>query len=210
MPTRVKICGITRPEDGLAAARAGAHAIGLVFHPASPRYVSVAQAQAVLAALPPLVAVVGLFVDAGRERIAEVLAQVPLDLVQFHGSEAAAECSGYGRRYLKALHVRDGVDLRAQAAEYRDAAGLLLDAFVPGVPGGSGRSFDWAVVPAGLPRPLLLAGGLYAGNVVAAIRRVRPWAVDVSSGVESAPGIKDAGRIEAFMQAVRQVDDEQG
>lgn len=210
MPTRVKICGITCPEDGLAAARAGAHAIGLVFHPASPRYVSVAQAQAVVAALPPLVSVVGLFVDAGRERIADVLSRVPLDLVQFHGAEPADECQSYGRRYLKALHVREGVDLAAQAAAYHDAAGLLLDAFVPGVPGGSGRTFDWAAVPAGLPRPLLLAGGLDAGNVAAAVRRVRPWAVDVSSGVESAPGIKDAGRIEAFMQAVRQVDDEQG
>lgn len=210
MPTRVKICGITRPEDGLAAARAGAHAIGLVFHPASPRYVSVAQAQAVVAALPPLVSVVGLFVDAGRERIADVLSRVPLDLVQFHGAEPADECQSYGRRYLKALHVREGVDLAAQAAAYHDAAGLLLDAFVPGVPGGSGRSFDWAAVPAGLPRPLLLAGGLDAGNVAQAIRRVRPWAVDVSSGVESAPGIKDAGRMGAFMQAVRQVDDEQG
>jgi phosphoribosylanthranilate isomerase len=210
MPTRVKICGITRPEDGLAAARAGAHAIGLVFHPASPRCVGMVQAQAIVAALPPLVSVVGLFVDAGRERIAEALSQVPLDVIQFHGAEPASECRGYGRRYLKALHVRDGVDLAAQAAEYHDAAGLLLDAFVPGVPGGSGRTFDWAAVPAGLPRPLLLAGGLDAGNVAAAIRRVRPWAVDVSSGVESAPGIKDAGRIEAFMQAVRQVDDEQG
>jgi phosphoribosylanthranilate isomerase len=210
MPTRVKICGITRPEDGLAAARTGAHAIGLVFHPASPRYISVAQAQAIVVALPPLVSVVGLFVDAGRERIADVLAQVPLDLIQFHGAEPPDECRGYGRRYLKALHVRDGVALAAQAAEYHDAAGLLLDAFVPGVPGGSGRSFDWAAVPIGLPRPLLLAGGLDAGNVAAAIRCVRPWAVDVSSGVESAPGIKDAGRIEAFMQAVRQVDDEQG
>ncbi len=210
MPTRVKICGITRPEDGLAAARAGAHAIGLVFHPASPRCVDVAQAQAIVAALPPLVSVVGLFVDAGRERIADVLSRVPLDLVQFHGAEPADECQSYGRRYLKALHVREGVDLAAQAAAYHDAAGLLLDAFVPGVPGGSGRAFDWAAVPAGLPRPLLLAGGLDAGNVAAAIRRVRPWAVDVSSGVESAPGIKDAGRIEAFMQAVRQVDDEQG
>ena len=210
MPTRVKICGITCPEDGLAAARAGAHAIGLVFHPASPRYVSVAQAQVIVAALAPLVSVVGLFVDAGRERIADVLSRVPLDLVQFHGAEPADECQSYGRRYLKALHVREGVDLAAQAAAYHDAAGLLLDAFVPGVPGGSGRTFDWAAVPAGLPRPLLLAGGLDAGNVAAAVRRVRPWAVDVSSGVESAPGIKDAGRIEAFMQAVRQVDDEQG
>jgi phosphoribosylanthranilate isomerase len=210
MPTRVKICGITRPEDGLAAARAGAHAIGLVVRPASPRDVSVAQAQAVVAALPPLVSVVGLFVDAGRERIADVLSRVPLDLVQFHGAEPADECHSYGRRYLKALHVREGVDLAAQAAAYHDAAGLLLDAFVPGVPGGSGRTFDWAAVPACLPRPLLLAGGLDAGNVAAAVRRVRPWAVDVSSGVESAPGIKDAGRIEAFMQAVRQVDDEQG
>ena len=210
MVTRVKICGITRPEDGLAAAVAGAHAIGLVFHPASPRCVSVAQAQAIVAALPPLVSVVGLFVDAPAERIDEVLRQVPLDLIQFHGAEPAHQCRRHGRRYLKVLHVRDGVDLPALAAEYGDAAGLLLDAFVPGVPGGSGRTFDWSAVPVGLPRPLLLAGGLDAGNVAVAIRRLRPWAVDVSSGVESAPGIKDAARLGAFMQAVRQVDDEQG
>lgn len=210
MPTRVKICGITRPEDGLAAANVGAHAIGLVFHPASPRHVSVAQAQAIVAALPPLVSVVGLFVDAGEEQIGNVLRHVPLDLIQFHGAEPAAACRRHGRRYLKALHVRDGVDLSAQAVGYHDAAGLLLDAFVPGTPGGSGRTFDWSAVPAALPRPLLLAGGLDAGNVAAAIRRLRPWAVDVSSGVESAPGIKDAARMGAFMQAVRQVDDEQG
>lgn len=208
MSTRVKICGITRPEDGLVAAHAGAHAIGLVFHPASPRHVSIEQAQAIVAALPPLLSVVGLFVDAPAERIDEVLRQVPLDLIQFHGAEPAAACRRHGRRYLKALHVRGGVDLPAQAADYHDAAGLLLDAFVPGVPGGSGRTFDWSAVPAGLPRPLLLAGGLDAANVAAAIRRVRPWAVDVSSGVESAPGIKDAARLGAFMQAVRQVDDE--
>lgn len=210
MSTRVKICGITRPEDGLAAASAGAHAIGLVFHPASPRRVSIAQAQAIVAALPPLVSVVGLFVDAGQEQINDVLRHVPLDLIQFHGAELPAACRGYGRRYLKALHVRDGADLAAQATAYHDAAGLLLDAFVPGVPGGSGRTFDWTAVPADLPRPLLLAGGLDAGNVAAAIRRVAPWAVDVSSGVESAPGIKDAARMGAFMQAVRQVDDERG
>lgn len=210
MPTRVKICGITRPQDGQAAAAAGAHAIGLVFHPASPRHVSVEQARAIVAALPPLVCVVGLFVDAAAPSIDAVLRAVPLDLLQFHGNESAPDCRRHGRRYLKALHVRSGVDLARSAAPYADAAGLLLDAFVPGVPGGSGRVFDWAAVPAGLARPLILAGGLNAGNVAAAIRRLRPWAVDVSSGVESAPGIKDAGRMEAFIEAVRQVDAEHG
>ncbi len=210
MPTRVKICGITRPQDGLAAAAAGAHAIGLVFHPASPRYVTVAQARAIVAALPPLVSVVGLFVDAAESEIRAVLERVPLDLIQFHGTEPAQDCRRFGRRYLKVLHVRPGADLAAAAAPYADAAGLLLDAFVPGVPGGSGQTFDWAAVPAGLPRPLLLAGGLDAGNVAAAIRRLRPWAVDVSSGVESAPGVKDAQRIGMFMQAVREGDGQHG
>ncbi len=210
MPTRVKICGITRPQDGLAAAAAGAHAIGLVFHPASSRYVTVQQACAIVAVLPPLVSVVGLFVDAAEGVIRGVLAQVALDLLQFHGGEPPQDCRRYGRRYLKALHVQPGVDLTAAAAPYSDAAGLLLDAFVPGTPGGSGQTFDWAVVPAGLPRPLMLAGGLDAGNVAAAIGRVRPWAVDVSSGVETAPGIKDAARIGAFMQAVREGDSHHG
>lgn len=139
MPTRVKICGITRPQDGLAAAAAGAHAIGLVFHPASPRYVTAAQARDIVAALPPLVSVVGLFVDAAEGVIRDLLAQVPLDLIQFHGAEPAQDCRRFGRRYLKALHVRPGADLAAAAAPYDDAAGLLLDAFVPGVPGAAGR-----------------------------------------------------------------------
>ncbi len=210
MPTRVKICGITRPQDGLAAAAAGAHAIGLVFHPASPRYVTAAQAREIVAALPPLVSVVGLFVDAAEGVIRDLLARVPLDLIQFHGAEPAQDCRRFGRRYLKALHAKPGLDLAAAAAPYDDAAGLLLDAFVPGVPGGSGQTFDWAAVPAGLPRPLLLAGGLDAGNVAAAIRRLRPWAVDVSSGVESAPGVKDAEKIGMFMQAVREGDSPHG
>lgn len=210
MPTRVKICGITRPQDGQAAAAAGAHAIGLVFHPASPRYVSIEQARAIVAALPPLVCVVGLFVDAAAQTIDAVLREVPLDLLQFHGNEPPQACRRHGRRYLKALHVRPDVDLARAAASYEDAAGLLLDAFVPGVPGGSGQVFDWAAVPAAWPRPLLLAGGLDAGNVAQAVARLRPWAVDVSSGVETAPGIKDAARIGAFMQAVRQVDADHG
>ncbi len=137
MPTRVKICGITRPQDGLAAAAAGAHAIGLVFHPASPRCVTAAQARDIVAALPPLVSVVGLFVDAAEGVIRDLLAQVPLDLIQFHGAEPAQDCRRFGRRYLKALHARPGLDLAAAAAPYDDAAGLLLDASVPGVRGGS-------------------------------------------------------------------------
>ncbi len=210
MVTRVKICGITRPQDGVAAVAAGAHAIGLVFHPVSPRNVSIAQAQAIVAELPPLVCVVALFVDAAEQLIREVLAGVALDLIQFHGDESPDACRLYGRRYLKVLHARPGFDLAAAATRYQDAAGLLIDAFVPGVAGGSGRTFDWAVVPAALPRPLVLAGGLNASNVAAALDRVRPYAVDVSSGVETEPGIKDLTRIRAFMQTVQQWDQKHG
>lgn len=200
---RSKICGITRIEDALLAAEAGADAIGLVFYARSPRAVDVRRARAIVAALPPFVTSVGLFVNASRCELNEILDAVPLDLLQFHGDERAADCEGYHRPYLKALRVRHGEDVAARCAEYPSAAGILLDTFVPGVPGGTGESFDWSLVPAEPGCPIVLAGGLNAGNVGAAIAQVRPWAVDVSGGVEAAPGIKDAGKVRAFLAAVR-------
>ncbi|SDH42019.1 phosphoribosylanthranilate isomerase [Pseudomonas panipatensis] len=203
---RIKICGITRVEDALAAAEAGADAIGLVFYAKSPRAVSVQQARAIVAALPPFVTSVGLFVDASRCELGEILDAVPLDMLQFHGNETAEACSGYHRPYLKALRVKPGDDIAARAAEYPGAAGILLDTYVEGVPGGTGAAFDWSLIPHDLRRPLVLAGGLHAGNVQQAIRQVRPYAVDVSGGVEASKGIKDAEKIRAFVRQCRAAD----
>jgi len=203
MRVRSKICGITRVEDALTAVEAGADAIGLVFYAKSPRAVSVEQALAIVLALPPFVTCVGLFVDMPREALRAVLQQVPLDLLQFHGDEAPADCEGYARPYIKALRVRPGEDVAALMAPYAGARGILLDTFVEGVPGGTGAAFDWSLVPQDSGRSIVLAGGLDAGNVAAAIRQVRPYAVDVSGGVEASKGIKDAGKIHAFVQAVR-------
>lgn len=202
---RSKICGITRVEDALAAAEAGADAIGLVFYAKSPRAVSVQQAREIIAALPPFVTSVGLFVDASRCELGEILDAVPLDLLQFHGDETPDECDHYGRPYIKALRVKPGDDIAAQVARYANARGVLLDTFVPGIPGGTGEAFDWSLVPAQLSKPFILAGGLTAANVAQAIGQVRPFAVDISGGVESAKGIKDAAKIHAFMEAVRSV-----
>jgi phosphoribosylanthranilate isomerase len=206
MRTRVKICGITRVEDALAAAGAGADAIGLVFYARSPRAVAIEQARAIVAALPPFVSVVGLFVDARPEAVRAVLDALPIDLLQFHGDECSADCSGFGRPYLKAISMRADLDVNAYARAYPDAAGFLLDAHQDGVPGGTGQRFDWAQVPRDFERPLILAGGLEPGNVAAAIRRVRPYGVDVSSGVELSKGIKDAAKISAFLTEVQRVD----
>lgn len=200
---RSKICGITRVEDALAAVDAGADAIGLVFYARSPRAVTVAQAQQILRALPPFVSAVGLFVDMPRAELQQLLTQVPLDLLQFHGDESPEDCEGYARPYIKALRVRAGDDVLAAMAAYTGARGILLDTFVEGVPGGTGAVFDWSLVPQGSAKPIILAGGLDAGNVAGAIRQVRPYAVDVSGGVEAGKGIKDAGKIRAFLQAVR-------
>jgi phosphoribosylanthranilate isomerase len=208
--TRIKICGITRPQDGRAAAALGADAIGLVFWPRSSRLVTPAQARAVIAELPPFVTTVGLFVDATPAEIEAVLAAVPLDLLQFHGNESPQACRAAGRPYLKAVRMRPGVELERLAGEYADAAGLLVDAYVSGLPGGTGATFDWAALPAAPAFPLVLAGGLEAGNVAGAIRQVRPWAVDVSGGVETAKGIKDAAKMAAFIQGVRDGDRERG
>ncbi len=209
---RVKICGITRPDDGRHAARAGADAIGLVFYPPSPRYVSPRQAADIVAALPPFVTTVGLFVDAPPEQIAALLEQVPLDMLQFHGDELPEYCAAFQRPWIKALRMRDGVDPRAEADRYgaAGARGLLVDSYVPGVPGGTGERFDWDRLPADPPLPLVLAGGLDPANVAEAVRRVRPWAVDVSGGVEvlgvdgrRQGGIKDPGAVSAFIRAAR-------
>ncbi len=220
--TRVKICGITRVADGLAAARAGADAIGLVFWPGTPRFVEVGQARVIAAALPPFVTRVGLFVDPTEADVRAILDAVPLDVLQFHGAEAPALCRASGRPYLKAIHMKDGVDLVEFAALYDDASGFIFDSFWPGdLPGGTGRAFDWSrlspAVQARLPAPAILSGGLDADNVVAAIRAVQPWAVDVSSGVEERDpdgktrrGLKDAARINAFMLGVRDADGKAG
>jgi phosphoribosylanthranilate isomerase len=214
MRTRVKICGITRVEDGVAAARSGADAIGVVFWHGTPRYVKFDRARAIVAALPPFVSVVGLFVDPSLEEVRAALDAVPLDLLQFHGSEPAEFCRAFGRPYLKAIAVRDGVDLLEYARRYGDAAGLLFDAFREGdLPGGTGHTFDWTKLPQSVARPLVLSGGLDPENVARAIRAVRPWAVDVSSGVEvrnpdgkPRRGVKSAARIAAFIREVRNED----
>lgn len=204
--TRIKICGITRPGDGLAAARAGADAIGLVFYSKSPRAVTMEQAREIVRVVPPFVSVVGLFVNAQPAEIRAVLEAVPLDLLQFHGDEPPEACRGYGRPYVKAVSMAPGVDVADCARRYADAAGLLLDTHREGIPGGTGEAFDWARIPPGLDKPIILAGGLTSENVIEAVQRVRPYAVDVSSGVESAKGIKDAARIEAFIRGVNSVD----
>ena len=202
MNTRIKICGITRVQDGLAAARLGAHAIGLVFYDASARAVDAQQARSIVDILPPFVTTVGLFVNAEAAAVRETLAKVPLQLLQFHGDETPDYCAAFGVPYLKAVRVRPGVDLLQYARDFRTARGLLLDAYVEGVHGGTGATFDWSLIPQSLPLPIVLSGGLYADNVAAAVRAARPWAVDVSSGVESAKGIKDAVKMEAFMNGV--------
>jgi phosphoribosylanthranilate isomerase len=204
--TRIKICGITREQDVSAVAGNGADALGLVFYEKSPRHVSVQQAVQLVHAVPPFVTVVGLFVNPSVDYVREVLAKVPLDVLQFHGEEAPEYCRQFGKPYLKAIRVKAGVDLVECAARYVGAQGLLLDAFVEGTQGGTGESFDWALIPHDLPLPVILSGGLHAGNVAAAIEQVRPYAVDVSSGVEASKGIKDAAKIAAFIHEVKNVD----
>jgi phosphoribosylanthranilate isomerase len=217
--TRIKICGITRVEDGLAAARAGADAVGLVFWNGTPRVVAHDRARDIARALPPFVTKVGLFVDPEPAEVRAALAAVPLDLLQFHGAESRAFCAAFDRPWIKAVHVGEGVDLLEYAMRFDGAAGLLFDTFSPGdLPGGTGKSFDWPAfrrtIRDRLTAPVVLSGGLDAANVATAIREVRPWAVDVSSGVEALradgkpqKGIKDAARIAAFVAGVRNADD---
>ncbi|WP_028993504.1 phosphoribosylanthranilate isomerase [Azonexus hydrophilus] len=205
MKTRIKICGLTREADVDAAVAAGADAIGFVFYSPSPRYVTPERAAELARRVPPFVDVVGLFVNASAEEIGATCAAVPLNLLQFHGDEAPAFCRSFARPWLRAARVRPGLDLVEFARSYSDARGLLLDAFVEGY-GGGGHVFDWTLVPPGLPGHLVLSGGLHADNVGDAIRRVRPVAVDVSSGVEAGKGIKDHDKIAAFVAAVRAAD----
>jgi len=207
MRTRIKICGFTRPDDAREAAALGVDAIGLVFYAPSPRAVDIEQGRAIVGALPPFVTTVGLFVDESAEQVRRVLELVPLDLLQFHGDEPPAYCAQFGRPWLKAIRMREGVDLRSEAERYRAAAGLLLDAYRPGVPGGTGEAFEWSRVPRDLNLPIVLAGGLTPANVGEAIATVRPWAVDLSGGVESARGVKDAAKMAELVDAVQVADD---
>ncbi len=206
MRTRVKICGITRPQDGEAAVRHGADAIGLVFYPPSPRAVTIEQAQRIVRGLPPFVTVTALFVNAEEAAIREVLSAVSIDLLQFHGDESPEACARYGRRWIKAVRMRGGVDPVVESARYHEAVAVLFDAYRSGQPGGTGEVFDWTRIPPELANRVILAGGLAPENVAEAIQRVRPYAVDVSGGVEREKGVKDAAKIEAFMRGVERGD----
>lgn len=208
MRYRIKICGITEPENARIAAEAGADALGLVFYARSRRALNLEQAARVIRAVPPFVATVGLFVDPRPDEVEAVLTGLHLDYLQFHGAEDAAFCSRFGVPYLKAIAMGGGEDPRAQMDAHPDARGFLLDSHAQGTIGGSGRHFDWSSIPGPLPRPWLLAGGLGPGNVGSALARTRPYGVDVSSGVESAPGRKDPELIQQFIKAVRQVESE--
>ena len=203
--TRIKICGLTRPQDVDAAVAAGADAIGLVFYPASPRCIDLARAIELVRHVPPFVDIVGLFVNAALTQVRAVLAAIPVHLLQFHGDEDDAYCRQFGRPFLKAVRVCPDIDLPGQMTVFPSAQAILLDAFVEGY-GGSGQAFDWTLVPRELPKPIVLSGGLDANNVGDAIRRLHPAAVDVSSGVESGKGIKDAEKIRAFVMAVHRAD----
>ncbi|GMQ95664.1 MAG: phosphoribosylanthranilate isomerase [Gammaproteobacteria bacterium] len=203
--TRVKICGITRVEDGAAACAAGADAIGLVFFSPSPRAVDIGQAVTIRQALPPFVTVVGLFVNATEETVAETAERVRLDLLQFHGQETRPQCEAPGLPYMKAVHVSGGTDLRQASRRYASAKALVLDTHDDELWGGSGRTFDWDLVPADIELPVVLAGGLTPANVADAIARLHPYGVDVSGGVERSPGIKDAAEIAKFIREVDRV-----
>ena len=203
MPTRVKVCGITRVEDALAAVRLGAYAIGFIFWDNSARYIDPQVAHKIVKALPPFVSVVGVYVNPSSELVEETCSIAGLNLLQFHGDETPEFCGQFSLPYIKAVRTRNGIDLLQYAAQYSNSSGLLLDSYVEGIPGGTGNTFDWGLIPQNLSLPLILSGGLHAENVCAAIGKVKPWAVDVSSGVEVSKGIKDADKIAAFMTGVR-------
>ena len=207
---RIKICGITRMEDALSATRLGADAIGLVFYPDSPRAVGIDTARRIAGLLPPFVTRVGLFVNATADEINKVLQAVALDVLQFHGAEAPSECARYSKPYIKAVRMSDVVDVQSEARRYADAAALLLDAYVEGKPGGTGEIFNWSSIPADVGKPIILAGGLTAGNVANAIRQTLPYAVDVSGGVESGKGVKDARKMAEFIREVRYAESQIG
>lgn len=208
--TRIKICGLRTPEQARMVAEAGADAIGLVFHAPSPRHVGIDEAARIAAAVPAFVTVVGLFVDAPVDFVREVCRQVPLSLLQFHGDESIEHCVQFDKPFVRAVRVRPGVDLlqwRESLAPHRLLArGLLVDAYVPGTPGGTGRSFDWGLLPEAMRGEIILSGGLGPENVREAVGRIRPWAVDVSSGVERSPGVKDPERVARFIEEIRLAD----
>lgn len=197
--TRVKICGITNLEDAKMAVSAGADAIGLVFYKNSPRFVSINVASQITRNLPPFINCVGLFVDADESYIRQVLEQVEIDTLQFHGQESEQACALYQRPYIKAVRMQKTINLMEEVNKYPSARALLLDTYVDGTPGGTGETFDWGIIPEELLKPLILAGGLDASNVKKAISEVRPYAVDVSGGVEKEKGIKDANKIKKFI-----------
>ena len=200
--TRVKICGITRLEDALVAVDLGVDALGLVFYAPSPRNVTIATAADVARQIPAFVSVVGLFVNAEPSFVEEVIAKVGISLLQFHGDETPEDCERFGPPYIKAIRVKADTNLVQYARDFTSAKALLLDTYTEGVAGGTGQLFDWNLIPSALPKPVILAGGLQANNVAQAIRQVKPYAVDVSGGVEATKGIKDAQKIAAFMQQV--------
>jgi phosphoribosylanthranilate isomerase len=202
MRTRVKVCGITRVDDALVAVNAGVDAIGLVFYAKSPRYVTIEQAQKIVAVIPPFVSVVGLFVNAPKAEIESILAKVCLDILQYHGDEAPSDCEQINLPYYKAIRVKAGTNLVQYAAEFNSAKALLLDTYNEAEFGGTGQTFDWNLIPNNMTKPLILAGGLTAENVDSAIWQVQPYAVDVSGGVEQSKGVKDAEKIVSFMRAV--------
>jgi phosphoribosylanthranilate isomerase len=201
--TRIKICGICTPADAITVVQSGADAIGMVFYDRSPRHVSLDQAAEIAAVIPPFISTVCLFVNAERGDINEVISRVKPDLLQFHGDEDEEFCSSFDVAYIKALRVQDGSGLMQSCRDYSSAKGILLDSYTPGTPGGTGESFDWSGIPEQLPLPVILAGGLDSDNVARAISIARPWAVDVSSGVEEYPGKKDALKVSRFVQAVQ-------
>ena len=206
MTTAIKICGLTRIDDAQEAARLGANAIGVILYPGSPRYVAYEQARRIVDAVPPFVTTVALMVNPSAEQVRAAIEQVRPSLLQFHGDESPEFCGGFSVPYIKALRVRPETDLLQYARTYASAKGLLLDAFVEGTHGGTGAVFDWSLIPRELSLPLILAGGLNPDNVSEAIRQVRPWAVDVSSGVETEKGKKNAALIAAFIRGVRDAD----
>ncbi len=203
MQTRIKICGLTRPEDAVDAGRAGVDAVGLVFHPPSPRNLPPEQAVSLVQAVPPFVTVVGLFMNAKADWIRRCLDTVSLDVLQFHGNEPAAFCRSFGRRYIKAVAMGAVHNPSAYVQDFPDASGFLFDSHGGERMGGTGERFEWSRLPTGLKTPLILAGGLNPENVAEGVRQVRPYAVDVSSGVESAKGIKSADRIAEFVRGVK-------
>jgi phosphoribosylanthranilate isomerase len=200
--TRIKMCGMTRVEDALFAAEIGVNAIGLIFYQASPRAVSIAQAKIIIDRLPPFITTVGVLVNPQPDYVQNLLNTLSLDLLQFHGQEPATDCRRYGKPYIKAIAMHGSLDWPVLLDEYKDAKGLLLDTYQREMPGGTGQLFDWRQIPSGIAKPIILAGGLTPENVAQAIHQVHPYAVDVTTGVEAAKGIKDHDKMQRFMQAI--------